>query len=456
MRSISGAGATLLLVAALAGCASDDAHKTIERRVNTAMEPLVALGEFSGAIVLANEGEVVYRRGFGMANHAAELPFTPDTPADGGSLAKTLTAAGIWQIAYEGRIDPDAPVTQYVREYPHPGTTVRQLISHSNGLPPYYEFWDPHFAPDEVRTTEKLLTIVAREQPQPSFAAGSRFEYSNFGFDVAALVIERVTGLEIGEFFRQRFFSRFGMDATFARPARFADWPGVRTMGYRWQDGAWQVVDVYDMEAFIGAFNLHFSVDDLGRWASANAAGRALAPGALAAGQRHPIIDGKPSPITGLSWYCDDSGLRCYYTGSINAFHGFAYWDRERNQSAAFIANSSMPPWSTVTLERELVAALAGREAPPEPAIEFLAIDAATPTAVAGTWVADGFGMLTVLGGGPSLRLRAGDGLEFEMFPVSAEVFYVPGTDYWIAFSGDGPSAMHVRSVFTDFIAHRP
>ncbi|MGQ0430610.1 MAG: serine hydrolase domain-containing protein [Gammaproteobacteria bacterium] len=455
MRSSSGKSAILVLAAALAGCASDDAQNALEARVDAAMEPYVALGEFSGAIVLAREGEFVYQRGFGMANHAGQVPFTPDTPADGGSLAKTLTAAGIWQLAYEDRIDPDAPVTTYLREFPHASTTVRHLVSHTNGLPPSYDFWDPYFAPDEVRTAQAMLGIVARERPQPSFTPGSRFEYSNFGFDVAALLIERVTGLAISEFYRQRFFSRFGMNTTFARPARFADWPGVRTMGYRWQDGAWEAFDVYDMEAFIGASNVYFSVNDLSRWASANAAGRAVAPGALAAGQARAPIGGHPSPITGLSWYCDDSGLRCYYTGSINAFHGFAYWDRERNESVAFIANSSMPPWRTVTLERELVAALAGREAQPEPSIEFLPIDRTARAAITGQWTTGEARVLTIADGGVRPTLRVGDGLEFDMFQVGSEVFYVPGPDYWIAFSGDGPAAMHVRSVFADFIARR-
>lgn len=110
----------------------------------------------------------LYQRG------AAALAFTPDTPADGGSLAKTFTAAAVWWLAHEGRIDPDAPVIRYLPEFPHPRTSVRHLLSHSNGLPPYYEFFDPHFAPDEVRTTQKMLEVVAREVPVPAFEPGSR------------------------------------------------------------------------------------------------------------------------------------------------------------------------------------------------------------------------------------------------------------------------------------------
>jgi hypothetical protein len=246
------------------------------------------------------------------------------------------------------------------------------------------------------------------------------------------------------------------MEGTFARPARFADWPGIRTMGYQWESGDWRVVDVYDLEAFIGASNLYFPVVDLARWAGANAAGTAIAPAAYAAGQRHSLIGGRPSPITGLSWYCDDSGLHCYYTGSINAFHGLAYWDRETNEAIAFIANSAIPPWKTITLQRDLVAALAGRPLTQDTAAGFIPLDADARASLAGTWVADGRPALTITGGEGGLRLREGDGLEFDAFQVSRDVFYVPGPDYWIAFSGpDGPSTLHVRSMFVDFAARR-
>jgi len=168
-------------------------------------------------------------------------------PSDGGSLAKTFTAAGIWWLVQEGRIKLDAPVTQYVSEYPHAHTTVRHLLSHSNGLPGYYEFFDPYFEKDEVRTTQALLRVVAKQAPAPSFPPGTRLEYSNLGFDAAALVIESVTGQSYETFLKERFFSRLGMSNTFARSARLADWKGVRTLGYRWRDAARQPFDVFDI-----------------------------------------------------------------------------------------------------------------------------------------------------------------------------------------------------------------
>lgn len=442
--------------ALLAGLAGSAVGESLQSRTDALIAPLVAANEFSGAVVLTRRGEVVYQRGFGIANHAAGAAFTPDTPADGASLAKTFTAAGLWWLVHEGRIEIDAPVTRYLPDFPHAQTTVRQLIAHSNGLPPYYEFFDPYLAKDEVRTTQALLRVVAQRAPAPSFPPGSRFEYSNLGFDAAGLLIERASGLGYEAFMRERFFGRLGMRSSFARPARFADWKGVRTQGYRWRDGAWKLFDVFDMEAFLGASNLYFSAADLSRWANANAAGTAVPAPVFALGQQRSVVGGHRSPITGLSWYCDDAGVRCYYTGSLNAFHGFVYWDRERNESVVFVSNSSLPPWSAINLQRSLVSALSDRPTGTEVSPGFQRFDKRTRAEVAGEYFAEGLGRVLISSGAEHLRMQVGAGLEFDVFQVSRDVFYVPGPDYWIAFSGGPrPDAMHVRSMFVDTVARR-
>jgi CubicO group peptidase (beta-lactamase class C family) len=425
-------------------------------RVHAILAPLVAAHEFMGAVAFVRDGKVVHAQGAGMADVAAGRAFTPATPADGGSLAKTLTAAAVWTLVHEQRIAIDTPVTAYVPEYPHAETTVRQLIAHTNALPPYYEAFDPYFGPHELRTTQGLLSRVPRVLPRPRFAPGTRFEYSNLGFDVAALVVQRVVGQPIANVFRDRFFAPFGMDSAFARPGRFAEWPGQRTLGYRWADTAWVIVDVFDNEAFIGASNIYFSALDLARWAGAHASGTALSPDVMKLGQAHPVIDGRPSSITGLSWYCDDPRARCYYTGAINAFNSLAYWDRGRGDAVAMTSNSNLAPWTLVTLQRDLIAALAGREPDRTPRPAFVAVDKRHRAIVAGRYAAPDRDTITVTNSPDGLRMRVGTGLVFDVFHVAPDAFYVPGLDCVVGFSGATDTRrMYIRSVFTDFVAPR-
>lgn len=412
-------------------------------RLDSLVAPLVASRTLSGAIVLSRDGATVAEAAWGVADHRTGTPFTLDTPADGGSLAKTLTAAALQWLVVEGAVDLDAPVTRYLPAYPHAGVTVAQLLSHSNGLPAYYEFFKPYFAPDEVWTTDALLAVVRRVAPTPAFTPGTRFEYSNLGYDAAARVIEVVTGRSYEQVLRERFLDRLGMRTTFARPARFADWPGPRTLGHRWADSAYETVDVWDNEGFLGASNLYFSARDLARWANAWAQDSAVPVAVGERGRVRPRIAGEPSAINGLSWYCDAADERCQYTGVYNAFHSLVYWDRTRRESAVLVTNSSVPAIVWVALQRALVELLRGDALTEIPVSSAAAADAPLPTGR----FRDGVDRVTTLrADGDRLYVREGCGLEYQGFPVGGGVVYVPGTDDFYS----APPPLRRRSMFRD------
>lgn len=459
--------ASLLVTAStalfLAACAvAPPGADHLSRAVAALVEPLVSAREFSGAVALMRGDHLVYAQGFGQASNDPAVAFGPQTASDGASLAKPFTAAGLWWLVHEGRLTMSSPVQAIVPEYPHAGVTVGQLIAHSNGLAPDYGIFDKHFAPGQPRTTEALLRIAGQATPAPVFDPGTRFEYTNLGYDAAGLIIERITGQRYGEFVRDRFFRPHGLADSFARPPHFADWPVPRARGYRFRDGRWQDHDAYDDEAFFGASNLIFSAMDLARWGNAWAHARVLPAEAERAGQAAPFIGERPSAINGLSWYCASGARRCHYTGSLNGFHALVYWNRDRRESVAFVSNSSIPPWTIVPLQRGLVDLLAGRPVtPPSPVNTALAqIPPADRAALAGRYHAAGLGVVRLSWNGKGLQLQPEDGLRLDAYPVSRSVFYVPGNDWFIAFSrgaGDDPrpSRLHVRSMYLQADATR-
>jgi CubicO group peptidase (beta-lactamase class C family) len=220
--------------AALSGCV----HKALPVPDHARVQAIVADTGFGGAIVLGRAGEVVYAHGFGEADRERGLPFTPATAGDGGSIAKTFAAAAIHLLVAEGRLGLDDPVASHVPEFPHGATRVRHLLVHSVGLPDY-DFFDADLPPGTRRDAASMLRVLANRQSAPSFAPGSRFEYSSLGYDVAALVVERVSGQPYTRFVQDRLLAPLGLRDSFPRPAFFADWPGPRTLGYRDRDGRW-------------------------------------------------------------------------------------------------------------------------------------------------------------------------------------------------------------------------
>ena len=121
-----------------------------------------------------------------------------------------------------------------------------------------------------------------------------------------------------------------------------------------------------------------------------------------------------------------------------------------------YVSNSALPPWSAVTLERDLVDALAERPAPRESRVSFRSFDEPSRAALAGTYDAGSLGKVTLTWEEEGPRVRAGDGLELDAFPVGDGVLYVPGSDWWLGFDqGVSAPALRIRSVFVDAVAPR-
>lgn len=429
-----------LSVLPLAACTTVTGPSRVAAQADALMQGLAARQRFQGAVVIGRGPQLLYAAGFGQADVEQRLPFTPDTPADGGSIAKTFTAALLLMLVHERRLDLDAAVRSLVPAYPHAATRVRHLLAHSAGLPDY-DWLDTRVPPGEPRTNAMQLAIVAREAAAPAFAPGSAYTYDNVAYDAAAMVAEQVTGRTYAQLIAQHFAQPLGMGSAFVRPARFADWAGVRTRGYRRDaQGALLPHDAFDGEGFHGGGNLYLSARDLWRWMAGyrrvmpHAAYRA----ALTAAQ---LDDGRRTGLTWGSWYLSPDRRRRYYTGHHQGFHGVGYADDASGLALAWIANDAPPAWLQPALTRALVAVAEGRE--PERLAAPPAADASTdPT---GRYVVPQVGEVSVQRAERQLRVRL-HGVEYQGFAVGRGVHYVPGLDAYLRFAG---ATMHWDSVFT-------
>jgi CubicO group peptidase (beta-lactamase class C family) len=408
----------------LAGCAGP-----VARRADALMGDLHAQGGFTGAVVIMRDGETLYERGFGMADESR--PFTPETAAESGSLAKPVTAAAIHLLAHEGRIDLDQPVQRYLAEFPYPGTTIRNLLSHSGGLPDYDMFedlWESGAPTDNL----SILKAMAERQPAPRFPAGERFEYCNICYDALGAVIARITGGTYEDFIAERFFAPAGMTDTYVRPAHFRDWPGPRALGYKLRPAGKTPFDIFDNEGVHGGCNINFSSRDIARWASLWALKSAAAAPIRSVAVENAVIGDKISPLTIGNWYCAASREECYYTGHHQAFHAFAYWNAQTRIAIGFISNNALTAPLQPALARALVAAAHGDRA------AKLAFDVAQedenvePAAVAGDYRTDAMGDFSIAldGGDAFLELAASP--RMRLFPVGFNGLYAPGVDAYL------------------------
>lgn len=396
------------------------------------LQQLNAGGHFSGAAIIGLHGAVLWEGGVGRAD--AHLPFTPDTVADGASLAKTVTAAAVWRLVAAGRLAIDDPVQRHLPEFPYAGVSVRQLLSHTAGLPDYDPF-APLAGDGPPPDNLALQGIMRRRSATPLFPPGTAFEYCNICYSTLALLVERVSGRPYADVGVADLLHWAGARSAFLRPVRFADWPGLRTQGYASARADAPLFDSYDNEAIYGESNIMWSARDLHAWASAWAQGAVL-PAAVRRGAMAPARIGRQaSALTLANWYCRRSA--CHYTGHHQGFFSFVWWDAASRQTAVFISNSALPPPLHPWLFRALIALGSGQPVPRMPA--FLPAEREVDmAAVSGRYDVAGVGRVTLGQEGDRLFVARGPGPRYTMFQVGHGTLYVPGLDAYLSFAPNG------------------
>lgn len=251
----------LLLAAATAASGTERRHPTIDRALNAAS----ADGEFRGVVLVAKGDQFLHHAAYGLANTAAGRPNTVTTAFQIGSLTKSFTAVTVMQLVEEGRLDLHTPISRYV-----PGLdrrlgdrlTLHLLLKQRSGLPVHLERIAPQG--DEHASREDLLALINRAEF--SFPPGSRHEYSNLNYHLAALVVEAVTGKSFGEVLQARTFDPLAMSRSGAEV--FDSPPAHRALGYR--DGllGWRHVE-NNMSYTLGSGEIYATAEDLWRWSRA-------------------------------------------------------------------------------------------------------------------------------------------------------------------------------------------
>jgi CubicO group peptidase (beta-lactamase class C family) len=166
-----------------------------------------------GAILVARKGNVLYEGGFGMANIEATEKNTAGNIFKIGSITKQYTAVAILMLEEQGKLNTSDLLTRHLPDYPEHGITIAQLLNHTAGVPSYTNF--PTFL-NEVAQTKTPEAIMASFKDLPlDFDPGTDFSYSNSGYIVLGILIEKLSGQDYGSFIEENIFKKIGMNSTY-------------------------------------------------------------------------------------------------------------------------------------------------------------------------------------------------------------------------------------------------
>jgi len=224
-------------------------------------------GDVPGAaLLIIKDGDALVRRGFGLAELESGRRVTPATAFRLASVSKQFTATAILLLAQDGSLSLDDPIEHWLPSLPPMAAaiTLRHLLSHTSGLVDYEDLMDPADT-RQVHDADvlKLLEAVNRTY----FVPGTDYRYSNSGYALLALIVERASGQRYADFLHARIFAPLGMTAVAFEQSR-SQVP-ARAYGYSRVNGQWQRTDQSTTSAVLGDGGIYASIDDLARWDAA-------------------------------------------------------------------------------------------------------------------------------------------------------------------------------------------
>ncbi|HET9532790.1 MAG TPA: serine hydrolase domain-containing protein, partial [Blastocatellia bacterium] len=217
-------------------------------------------------MIVVKDGSVIYKRGYGSANLEYNIPISPSTIFHVASVSKQFTAFAINLLASQGKLSLDDDIRKHLPEVPDFGKkiTIRHLIHHTSGLRDQWELLAmAGWRLDDVITKEHILKMV-RHQKELNFDPGQEYLYSNMGYTLLAVIVERVTGQTFRQWTHENIFKPLGMtDTHFHDDHQMI----VRNRAYSYapeRESGFRLAALN--YANVGATSLFTTVEDLAKW----------------------------------------------------------------------------------------------------------------------------------------------------------------------------------------------
>ncbi len=308
--------------------------------------------QFTGMVLVAKDGNVLHRQTYGMANYEQRQPFELDTRMRLASVSKQFTGVAILKLQDEGKLSVDDPVCKWIVDCPPrwADIKIRHLVTHTSGIPDLMAQSQWGLVRTTPHTPDQLLTNAMRYGLQ--FPVGTKVRYNNVGFNVAAYIVSKASGMSYEDYLRTALFEPLGMKDTgsdvHANTANLAMGYGLFPQGLTPQPNA-------NVSIIPGAGALYSTMDDMLVW------NRALHGGHILSGEAYaefikdhspadtPKERGLPHRAYGYGIFVNSLGERVdqpfsetqiYHTGSWSGFRNLVTYEPSQKVTVVVLSNN--------------------------------------------------------------------------------------------------------------------
>ena len=293
----------------------------------------------AAAVLVVRDGKIVHQGAYGYADVDKKVPLTVEGTFRLDSVSKQFTAMAVMLLAGDGKLAYEDLVSRYVPALAtYPGVTVRNLLTHTGGLPEYYEIIDTTHGWPSNADAAKLLGQMAK----PVFEPGTRYEYSNPGYDMLAQVVEGASGERFADFVNERIFVPLRMSHSLVHDHTKPAVPR-RVLGYDKTDTGFVLNDEHPLNGIVGSGGVFSTLGDLYLWDQALYGDRLVSQMALQQAFTPYVLKNGESTGYGFGWRIDEyHGMRrIHHGGSWVGFRSHITRYPDAHLSIVILANRS-------------------------------------------------------------------------------------------------------------------
>jgi CubicO group peptidase (beta-lactamase class C family) len=332
-------GFLCLCLSISAGCAASGYKYKMNDEVDTLMKKYH--GNVPGASLLViKDGTPVVRRSWGMSDLEDDVRATPATNYRLASVTKQFTAAAILLLREDRKLSLDDRVRRWLPSLPQAldSVTIEHLLTHTSGIIDY-EDAIPKGTTEQVHDADVLRLLESQDSTY--WKPGSKYQYSNSGYSLLALIVERASGKSFATFLHDRIFMPLGMKNTVAYEKGIST-VANRAFGYTRRDSVWVRKDQSLTSAVLGDGGIYSSIDDMAKWDAALYDSRLLSDESRRLAFTPHTATDKPDIKYGFGWRITGESL--WHSGETSGFRNVIVRYPSKHLTVVMLTNRDDPP----------------------------------------------------------------------------------------------------------------
>jgi len=312
--------------------------------INSTLTKLHEQAMFNGVVLIAQDGKALYKKAFGIANIQTQESLTPNSSFNLASVSKQFVAMMTMILKEQGKLQFDDKVKKYLPNFPYDKITIRQLLTHTSGLPEYFDLATQYTNTLDTLNNEKLIKLLTDLKPELEFESGSEWEYCNTGYALLASIIEKASSMKIEDFFSKYITQPLHLTNTFVYSLNIKSPLSLKTQrvyGFERQNGRNYPNDLTRFDGIVGDGNIYSSVEDLliyeqalytNKLVSKETLQEAFIPVKLKKGETYNY---------GFGWEISDDEETLSHTGSWVGFENYIERNITKKTTVIILSNST-------------------------------------------------------------------------------------------------------------------